>query len=104
MCQFRTVRTFAVNATPYQAIRERHREGTMKDRRRDILQFAAGGAALAILPSVARAQGWPTRVVRLLVGFPPGGGADATARILANRLSEIWGRQVIVENKPGAGG
>ena len=76
----------------------------MKDRRRDILQFAAGGAALAILPSVARAQGWPTRVVRLLVGFPPGGGADATARILANRLSEIWGRQVIVENKPGAGG
>ena len=47
---------------------------------------------------------WPTRVVRIIVGFPPGGGADATARIAAARLSEIWGQQVIVENKGGAGG
>jgi tripartite-type tricarboxylate transporter receptor subunit TctC len=42
--------------------------------------------------------------VRLVVGFPPGGGADAAARIVANRLSEIWGQQVVVENKAGAGG
>jgi len=42
--------------------------------------------------------------VRLLVGFPPGGGSDVGARIIANRLSELWGQQVIVENKPGAGG
>jgi tripartite-type tricarboxylate transporter receptor subunit TctC len=43
-------------------------------------------------------------VVRIIVGFPPGGGADAAARIAAARLSEIWGQQVIVENKGGAGG
>ena len=47
---------------------------------------------------------YPTRPVRLLVGFPPGGGSDVGARIIANRLSEVWGQQVIVENKPGAGG
>ena len=47
---------------------------------------------------------WPTRVVRLIVGFPPGGGADSAARIAAGRLSEIWGQQVVVENKGGAGG
>ena len=47
---------------------------------------------------------WPTRVVRLIVGFPPGGGADSAARIAAARLSEMWGQQVIIENKGGAGG
>ena len=47
---------------------------------------------------------YPTRPVRLLVGFPPGGGSDVGSRIIANRLSEVWGQQVIVENKPGAGG
>ena len=51
-----------------------------------------------------RAQIYPTRPVRLLVGFPPGGGSDVGSRIIANRLSEVWGQQVIVENKPGAGG
>jgi tripartite-type tricarboxylate transporter receptor subunit TctC len=51
------------------------------------------------LPGFARAQNYPTRPVRLLVGFPPGGGSDVGARILANRLSEVWGQQVIVENK-----
>ena len=59
---------------------------------------------LGSLPSTARAQIYPTRPVRLLVGFPPGGGSDVGARIIANRLSEVWGQQVIVENKPGAGG
>jgi len=43
-------------------------------------------------------------VLRIVVGFPPGGGADAAARIAANRLSELWGQQVVVENKAGAGG
>jgi tripartite-type tricarboxylate transporter receptor subunit TctC len=66
--------------------------------------MAAGGALLGFLPSLARAQAYPTRPVRLLVGFPPGGGSDVGARIIANRLSENWGQQVIVENKPGAGG
>jgi tripartite-type tricarboxylate transporter receptor subunit TctC len=76
----------------------------MKLPRRRFLHLAAGAAALAGMPRVARAQAWPTRVVRFVVGFPAGGGADATTRILAARLSELWGQQVVVENKGGAGG
>jgi len=70
--------------------------------RRQFLQAAAGAAAL--LPKIARGELYPARPVRLLVGFPPGGGSDVGARIIANSLSELWGQQVIVENKPGAGG
>jgi tripartite-type tricarboxylate transporter receptor subunit TctC len=80
----------------------------MKFPRRDFLRL--GAAALAA-PAVSRsafaqsaASAWPTRVVRIIVGFPPGGGADSAARIAAARLSEMWGQQVIVENKGGAGG
>src|SRR5437764_381272 len=80
----------------------------MKLLRREFLRLGAAAVATPALPRVAFAQqastSWPTRVVRLIVGFPPGGGADATARIAAARLSEIWGQQVIVENKGGAGG
>jgi tripartite-type tricarboxylate transporter receptor subunit TctC len=72
--------------------------------RRHFLHIAAGAAVLASLPSAGHAQIYPTRPVRLLVGFPPGGGSDVGARIIANRLSEVWGQQVVVENKPGAGG
>jgi tripartite-type tricarboxylate transporter receptor subunit TctC len=72
--------------------------------RRQFLHLTAGSAALASLPSIARAQIYPARSVRLLVGFPPGGGSDVGARILANRLSEVWAQQVFVESKPGAGG
>jgi tripartite-type tricarboxylate transporter receptor subunit TctC len=49
-------------------------------------------------------QAWPTRFIRLVVPFTPGGGIDGIGRILAARLSEMWGQQVVVENKPGAGG
>src|SRR5215471_17369463 len=76
----------------------------MKFSRRKLLHLAAGAVALPVLSRAARGQVWPSRVVRLLVGFPPGGGADAACRIVANRLSEIWGQSVIVENKAGAGG
>lgn len=72
--------------------------------RRGLLQITAASAVLASLPSTARSQTYPTRPVRMLVGFPPGGGSDVGARIIANRFSELWGQQVIVENKPGAGG
>lgn len=72
--------------------------------RRHFLHITAGVALLASLPSAAHSQIYPTRPVRLIVGFPPGGGSDVGARIIANRLSELWGQQVIVENKPGAGG
>jgi tripartite-type tricarboxylate transporter receptor subunit TctC len=85
---------------------------TMKLDRRRFLHLATSTAALPIVAPIARAQTpapppsapWPSRVVRLVVGFPAGGGADAAARIVANRLSEIWGQQVVVENKAGAGG
>jgi len=74
--------------------------------RRRLLRLAAATVAAPILshPALAQTQGWPSRVVRLVVGFPPGGGADSAARIAANRLSELWGQQVVVENKGGAGG
>ena len=70
--------------------------------RRRILQLS-GAAGLLPLARAARADTYPSRVVKLLVGFPPGGGADLASRIVANRLSEIWSQQVIVENRPGAG-
>ena len=76
----------------------------MKLPRRNFLHLAAGAAALPAVSRIARAQAWPTRVVRLLVGFPPGGGMDSAGRIVASRLSEVWAQQVVIENKPGAGG
>lgn len=78
-------------------------ENVMKFPRRHFLRLAAGAAALPILPRFANAQIYPSRIVKLVVGFPPGGGADGVSRIVANRLSEVWGQQVVVENKPGAG-
>ncbi len=78
----------------------------MKFPRREFLRFGAAALAAPVVArsGFAQSSAWPTRVVRIIVGFPPGGGADATARIAAARLSEIWGQQVIVENKGGAGG
>jgi tripartite-type tricarboxylate transporter receptor subunit TctC len=48
------------------------------------------------------AQNWPTRFVRLIVPFPPGGGTDAIARVIAGKLSDMWGQQMVVENRGGA--
>jgi tripartite-type tricarboxylate transporter receptor subunit TctC len=76
----------------------------MKLPRRDFLRLAAGAAALAAESRTARAQSYPTRYVRLVIPFPPGGSADPVARVLAGRLSEMWGQQVVAENKGGAGG
>jgi tripartite-type tricarboxylate transporter receptor subunit TctC len=72
--------------------------------RRSLL--ALGGAALVVpgLMRAARAQNFPNRFVRLVVPFPPGGAVDGAARIIASRLSEVWGQQMVIENKGGAGG
>src|SRR5580704_19046917 len=74
----------------------------MRLSRRRTLQLATA-AALAPFGRPALADNYPSRVVRLFVGFPPGGGADLATRIVANGLSEVWHQQVIVENRPGAG-
>jgi tripartite-type tricarboxylate transporter receptor subunit TctC len=74
----------------------------MKLPRRQFLHLAAGAAALPAVSRVAKAQAYPTRPVRLIVGWPPGGGADTVSRIVGQWLSERLGQQVIIENRPGA--
>jgi tripartite-type tricarboxylate transporter receptor subunit TctC len=76
----------------------------MKVGRRAFLHLTACAAAVPILPRFARAQSYPTRPVRLMVGFPPGGGVDIVARVLGQWLSERLGQQFIIDNRPGAGG
>ena len=71
--------------------------------RRSFLQ-AAGAAALLGAPAFVRAQTWPNGPVRIVVGFPPGGGTDALARVVSVKLSEMWKQQVIVDNKGGVAG
>jgi len=75
----------------------------MKLPRRKFLHLAASTAALPVLPHIALAQGYPTRPVRWIVGFPPGGGADTVARIAGQWLSDRLGQPVIIENKPRGG-
>ncbi len=76
----------------------------MKLPRRKFLQLAGSAAALSAVSSRVRAQAYPSRPVRWIVGFPPGGPNDITARIMAQFLSERLHQQFAVENRPGAAG
>jgi len=75
----------------------------MKLPRRKFLHLAAGGAVLPAVARIARAENYPSRTVRLIVGFAPGGATDIMGRLMGQWLSERLGRTFIVENRAGAG-
>src|SRR5882762_11043613 len=80
------------------------KDDLMRPRMLDRRRFVGLSATVALAPALmdrAFAQSWPSRYVRLIVPFPPGGGTDAIARIVAGKLSEIWGQQMVVENRGG---
>jgi len=76
----------------------------MKSSRRKFLHLAAGAAALPALSRIAKAQTYPTRSVRIVVGWPAGGVADIVARLMGQWLSERLDQPFIIENRPGAAG
>jgi tripartite-type tricarboxylate transporter receptor subunit TctC len=80
-------------------------EGAVKfPHRRQFLHLTAGAAAFSVTSRIASAQTYPTRPIHIIVGAPPGGGTDITARLMGQWLSERLGQQFIIENRSGAGG
>ena len=71
--------------------------------RRTFLQLAAGAATLPAVSRMALAQTYPTRPVHIIVGIPAGGPLDLSARLVGQWLSERFGQQFVIENRPGAG-
>ena len=76
----------------------------MPSRRRFLTLAASAIAAPAILPSRVLSATWPDKPVHIVVPFTPGGSTDITARLVGNRLADVWGQSVVIDNKPGAGG
>ena len=92
-------------ATPRRrtAIRNTERRLVTQHPRRRILSLAAGAAALPAISRIARAQRpYPSRPVRIIVGYPAGGGADVNARLMGQWLSERLGQPFVIDNRPGA--
>jgi tripartite-type tricarboxylate transporter receptor subunit TctC len=75
----------------------------VKIRRRRFLQSAAAAVAVAATPRLVRAQAWPARPVRIIVGFAPGGALDVVARLIGRWLSDRLGQSFLIENRTGAG-
>jgi tripartite-type tricarboxylate transporter receptor subunit TctC len=75
----------------------------MRFPRRQFLRLAGAAVALPAVSRLARAQGYPSRQIRLIIGYPPGGSADITARLMAQWLGERLGQPVIIESRPGGG-
>src|SRR5437870_4752833 len=76
----------------------------MKSPRRTFLRLAMGAAALSAVPRISRAQAYPSRPVRIVVGFAAGGATDIQARLMGQWLSDRLGQQFIIENRAGASG
>jgi tripartite-type tricarboxylate transporter receptor subunit TctC len=76
----------------------------MTQTRRRFLRLAAAAAASPVLPRAALAQAYPSRPLRWIIGFPPGGGADIVSRVMAAWLSDRLGQPVVIESRPGASG
>ena len=75
----------------------------IKYQRRQFLGLVAGAAALPAMSGIANAQAYPSRPVRLVIGYTPGGSADLTARLMGQWLSEKLGQSFVIENRPGGG-
>src|SRR5882762_8696971 len=75
----------------------------MRFPRRQFLRLAGAAAALPAVSRLARAHAYPSRPVRLIIGYPPGGSADITARLMTQWLAERLGQSFIVESRPGGG-
>ncbi len=71
--------------------------------RRRVMELTAAFAASSVIAHNVQAQAYPNRIIRLIAPFPAGGGTDSAARIIAARLSDLLGQQVMVDNRPGAG-
>src|SRR5436189_498874 len=72
--------------------------------RRHFLTGTAAALAAPFLAHPASAQAWPTRPVRVIIPYPPAGGADTVGRIYFTKLGEVWGQQFVIDNRGGAGG